>query len=370
MTLRVLSVFGTRPEAIKMAPVVRALAQRPGEFKSLICLTAQHRDMLDQIMEAFDLHADFDLNLMQQGQSPAQVASRALAALPAVFKEAKPDLILVQGDTTTTAATALAAFLDRIPVGHVEAGLRTGDLQRPFPEEMNRRITTLAASMHFAPTERAREALLREGVPENRVTVTGNTVIDALLQSIGREHKFIETALDKLDPARRMMLVTLHRRESFGQPMRAVCDALVAIAHAHPDLQFVLPVHRNPMVRDVVIPALSAEAQFVLTEPLGYLDFVHLMARAHLIVTDSGGVQEEAPALDRPVLVVREVTERPEGVEAGASRLVGTDAATIISNVEELLQDPLAYRAMASARNPYGDGRAAERIVDAIKAWT
>lgn len=369
MALRVLSVFGTRPEAIKMAPVVRALAQRPNEFESLICLTAQHRDMLDQIMEAFELRADFDLNLMRSGQSPAQVASRALSALPAVFREAAPDLILVQGDTTTTAATALAAFLDRIPVGHVEAGLRTGDLLRPFPEEMNRRITTLAASMHFAPTERARDALLHEGVTESTVFVTGNTVIDALLQSIRGDHRFSEAMLSKLDSSRRMVLVTLHRRESFGQPMRAVCDALLAIARAHPDLQFVLPVHRNPMVREVVVPALSPEAQFVLTEPLGYLDFVHLMARAHLIVTDSGGVQEEAPALDRPVLVVREVTERPEGVEAGASRLVGTDTQRIIKNVEELLQNPQAYQAMASARNPYGDGRAAGRIVEAIRAW-
>lgn len=369
MRLRVLSVFGTRPEAIKMAPVVRAIAQRPNEFESLICLTAQHRDMLDQIMQAFDLRADFDLDLMQQGQSPAEVASRVLSALPAIFRQAAPNLILVQGDTTTTAATALAAFLDRIPVGHVEAGLRTGDLLRPFPEEMNRRMTTLAASLHFAPTERAREALLREGIADDSIFVTGNTVIDALLQSIGRDRLFDDDALNKLDSARRMVLVTLHRRESFGEPMRAVCNALVAIAHAHPDLQFVLPVHRNPMVREVVIPALSAESQFVLTEPLGYLDFVHLMARAHLIVTDSGGVQEEAPALDRPVLVVREVTERPEGVEAGASRLVGTDAATIIRNVEELLRDPRAYRAMASAQNPYGDGKAAGRIVAAIRAW-
>lgn len=352
-----------------MAPVVRALAHRPDQFESLICLTAQHRDMLDQIMQAFDLRADFDLNLMQQGQSPAQVASRVLSALPAIFKEAAPDLVLVQGDTTTTAATALAAFLDRIPVGHVEAGLRTGDLLRPFPEEMNRRITTLAASLHFAPTARARDALLREGVAEDSVIVTGNTVIDALLQSIGRDRRFDEASLNNLDPARRMVLVTLHRRESFGEPMRAVCDALVAIAHSHPDLQFVLPVHRNPMVREVVIPALSHDTQFVLTEPLGYLDFVHLMARAHLIITDSGGVQEEAPALDRPVLVVREVTERPEGVEAGASRLVGTDTRKIIENVEELLQDPRAYRAMASARNPYGDGKAAGRIVAAISAW-
>jgi UDP-N-acetylglucosamine 2-epimerase (non-hydrolysing) len=369
MPMRVLSVLGTRPEAIKMAPVIRAIASQPERLTSLVCVTGQHRDMLDQIMRVFELVPDVDLDIMRPGQVPSEVASRVLAAMPAVFRDTRPDLVLVQGDTTTTAATAMAAFLHDIPVGHVEAGLRTDDIHQPFPEEMNRRLTSLVTALHFPPTARARDALLREGVPADRIVLTGNTVIDALLQSQRVDYKFSVPALAALDPTRRIVLVTLHRRESFGAPMRSVCAALLQVAARHPDLRFVLPVHRNPSVRDVVLPALGGSPSFLLIEPLDYLEFIHLMARSSLIVTDSGGVQEEAPALDVPVLVTREVTERPEGVEVGAARLVGTDEARIVSTIDELLTDATAYRAMASAPNPYGDGRASERIVTAMLKW-
>jgi len=367
--LRVLSVLGTRPEAIKMAPVIRAVAARPDAFTSLVCVTGQHRDMLDQIMRVFKLAPDIDLDIMRAGQVPSEVASRVLAAMPPVFRDTRPDLVLVQGDTTTTMATSMAAFLHGIPIGHIEAGLRTDDIGQPFPEEMSRRVTSLVTALHFPPTRRAQDALLREGVRADRIIVTGNTVIDALLQCRRADYRFSIPALAALDPMRRIVLVTLHRRESFGAPMRSVCAALRQIAERHADLTFVLPMHRNPSVRDVVLPALGGSANFVLIEPLDYLDFIHLMSRSFLIVTDSGGVQEEAPALDIPVLVTREVTERPEGVEVGAARLVGTDEARIVQTLEELLTDAQAYRKMAAAPNPYGDGRASERIVAAMLKW-
>ena len=369
--LRVLSVFGTRPEAIKMAPIVRALVGAADRFESMVCLSAQHRQMLDQIIRAFDLKVDFDLDLMRPGQSPCDVASGVLAAVPRVFAEARPDIVIVQGDTTTTAATSMAAFMCGIPVAHVEAGLRTDDIRQPFPEEMNRRLATLVTTLHFPPTTRARDALLREGVPAANITVTGNTVIDALLSRLRADYRFDAAELAKLGGKgrERMILVTLHRRESFGEPMRAVCTALKTVAARHPDLQFVLPVHPNPRVKEVVEPELGGHPQFVLTQPLEYLDFIHVMARAYLIVTDSGGVQEEAPALDRPVLVTREVTERPEGVEAGAAMLVGTDAGRIVEGVDRLLSDPAAYARMAAAPNPYGDGHASERILEALDDW-
>jgi UDP-N-acetylglucosamine 2-epimerase len=349
--------------------VIRALGSRPESFTSLVCVTGQHRDMLDQIMRVFNLRADVDLDIMRAGQVPSEVASRVLAAMPAVFRDTRPDLVLVQGDTTTTMATAMGAFLHGIPIGHIEAGLRTDNIAQPFPEEMNRRVTSLVTALHFPPTRRAQDALLREGVSADRIIVTGNTVIDALLQCRSPEYRFSVPALAALDPARRVVLVTLHRRESFGAPMRAVCAALRRIAERHPNLTFVLPMHPNPRVRDVVLPALGGSASFVLTEPLDYLDFIHLMGRSFLIVTDSGGVQEEAPALNIPVLVTREVTERPEGVEVGAARLVGTDEARIVGTIEELLTDPRAYKKMAAAPNPYGDGRASERIVAAMLRW-
>ncbi len=367
--LRVLSVFGTRPEAIKMAPVVRALDANPSRYESIVCLTAQHRDMLDQIISAFDLNVHFDLDLMRPGQTPCGVASGVLGAMPGVFDKTRPDIILVQGDTTTTAATSMAAFMCGIPVGHVEAGLRTDDIRQPFPEEMNRRLATLVSTLHFAPTARARDALLKEGVESKRVIVTGNTVIDALLSRLRSDYSFASPDLANLAARGQFVLVTLHRRESFGEPMRAVCTALTKIAEHYPQLTFVLPVHPNPRVKEVVEPALGKHPQFLLTRPLDYLDFIHVMARAHVLITDSGGVQEEGPTLDRPILVTREVTERPEGVDAGAARLVGTDVSRIVTAMDELMTQPAVYARMAAASNPYGDGHAARRILESIDDW-
>jgi UDP-N-acetylglucosamine 2-epimerase (non-hydrolysing) len=364
--IRVLSVFGTRPEAVKMAPVVRALAARPADFESLVCVSAQHRGLLDQVLEDFALRADFDLDLMRAGQSPAEVASRVLAELPPLLRRVRPDVVLVQGDTTTTFATAFASFLERTPVGHVEAGLRTGNLEQPFPEELNRVLTTRAACLHFAPTEGARTALLAEGVPDADVRVTGNTVIDALLQTVSADYAFRDPVLRGLDARRRVVLVTTHRRESFGAPLGSICAALATLARRRWDCDFVIPVHPNPRVRAALVPALEGRANVHLLEPLGYREFVQLMARAHLILTDSGGIQEEAPALGVPVLVLRETTERPEAVAAGAARLVGTDETAIVRHALELLGDRAAHARMAGARNPYGDGRAAERIAEAL----
>lgn len=369
MAARILSVFGTRPEVIKMAPVVHELRRRTHEFESLVCVTAQHREMLDQIMESFELAADFDLNLMQAGQSPAEVASGVLLMLPPILRRVRPDLVLVQGDTTTACAAAQAAFLERIPVGHVEAGLRTGDLDQPFPEEMNRRVTTVVSSLHFAPTGAARDALLQEGVAPERIVLTGNTVIDALLHSVRADYSFREPRLAALPWEHPLILVTLHRRESIGAPMRHVCEAIDQIAARYPHAAIVIPVHRNPRVREIIFAILATRPNVHLLEPLAYHDFVNLMSRSHLILTDSGGVQEEAPSLQRPVLVLREVTERPEGVAAGVARVVGTDPRTIVAAVDELLGSEAAYRAMIANGNPYGDGRAAQRIADAISRW-
>jgi UDP-N-acetylglucosamine 2-epimerase (non-hydrolysing) len=366
---RILSVFGTRPEVIKMAPVVRELQRRPGEFEPLVCVTGQHREMLDQVMKSFGLTADFDMNLMKPAQSPAEVASRVLRMLPPILRRVRPDLVLVQGDTTTTCSAAQAAFLERVPVGHVEAGLRTGDLDQPFPEEMNRRVTTVVSSLHFAPTSAAREALLREGVAPERVLLTGNTVIDALLQSVRADYRFSEPRLRALQREECLILVTLHRRESIGTPMRQVCEAINQIAMRHPQAAIVIPVHRNPRVREIVIRTLAGRSNVHLLEPLAYLDFVNLMSRSRLILTDSGGVQEEAPSLKRPVLVLRDITERPEGVAAGAAKVVGTDPRRVVQAVQELLESEAAYQAMITASNPYGDGSAARRIADAISSW-
>lgn len=369
MSIKVLSVFGTRPEAIKMAPVVRELQRRNPQFQSIVCVTGQHREMLDQIMHSFDLRADFDLNVMQHAQSPTQVAAKVLADLPGVLERVSPDMMLVQGDTTTTCAAALAAFMHRIPVGHVEAGLRTGDLDQPFPEEMNRRVTTIVSTLHFAPTRDACAALAREGVPADRIIAAGNTVIDALLQSVREDYQFEDTRLANLPREGRLLLVTTHRRESIGEPMRHICEGILRIKEAHPELTVVIPTHRNPAVREIVVGMLAGKPGIVLVDPLPYLDFVHMMARADVILTDSGGVQEEAPSLKRPVLVVREVTERPEGVAAGVAKLLGTDPRRIFEEVHRLLTDPAAYQAMVGPNNPYGDGHAARYIVDAIEKW-
>jgi len=364
--IKVLSVFGTRPEAIKMAPVIRELATRPEEFQSTVCVTAQHRDMLDQVMRCFDLSADYDLDLMTDDQTPADVVMRVLESLPAVLDSVKPDFLLVQGDTMTTFAAAFAAFLNRIPVGHIEAGLRTGNLANPFPEEMNRRLTTQLSVVHFAPTDGARNALLAEGIDDRNIVVTGNTVIDALLQTVNPEYEFLNSTLNALDSSRRLVLITTHRRENFGTPLSRICDAVGRLSESLSDTDFVLPVHRNPQVRRTVETMLGNHSNVYLLEPMEYEEFAHLMARSTLILSDSGGIQEEAPSLNVPVLVLRQFTERPEGVSAGATRLVGTTTEKIIANTMELLQDPTAYQRMADAQNPYGVGKASTLIVSAI----
>jgi UDP-N-acetylglucosamine 2-epimerase (non-hydrolysing) len=364
--IRVLSVFGTRPEAIKMAPVVHALRDAPQQFESIVCVSAQHRAMLDQVLGLFGLQANYDLDLMTAGQSPAEVTARVLQRLPPLLREIRPDVLLVQGDTMTTFAAAFAAYLERIPSGHVEAGLRTGDRYQPFPEEMNRVMTTRLASIHFAPTAQARAALLAEGIPATDVHLTGNTVIDALLQTVREDYTFRSSRLASLDPRRRVILVTTHRRESFGPPLRSTCAAIRDLAERFPDLQFVLPVHPNPEVKQTVERLLCDLPGMCLIEPVDYLEFVHLMNRSYLVLTDSGGVQEEAPSLGKPVLVLREVTERPEGVEAGTAVLVGTDRNRIVQVASELLTSKAAYEQMANAVNPYGDGQASGRIVKAL----
>jgi UDP-N-acetylglucosamine 2-epimerase (non-hydrolysing) len=364
--IRVLSVFGTRPEAIKMAPVVHALRNSPQQFESIVCVSAQHRAMLDQVLAVFGLQADYDLDLMTAGQSPADVTARVLQRLPPLLRQIRPDVLLVQGDTMTTFAAAFAAYLERIPSGHVEAGLRTGDRYQPFPEEMNRVMTSRLASIHFAPTDQARAALLREGISPSDVHLTGNTVIDALLQTVREGYTFRAPQLASLDPGRRVILVTTHRRESFGAPLQATCAAIRDLAQRFPDLQFVLPVHPNPEVKQTVERLLCDLPGMYLIAPVDYLEFVHLMNRSYLVLTDSGGVQEEAPSLGKPVLVLREVTERPEGVEAGTAVLVGTDRERIVQVASELLTSETAYQRMANAVNPYGDGRASGRIVNAL----
>jgi UDP-N-acetylglucosamine 2-epimerase (non-hydrolysing) len=371
MSKRVLSVFGTRPEAIKMAPLCRALARLPG-IEAEVCVTAQHRRMLDQVLETFEVKPRFDLDLMRPNQTLAELTANVLTGVTAVLAEFRPDLVLVHGDTTTTFAATLAAFYQRIPVGHVEAGLRTGDLQSPWPEEANRRLAGTLADMHFAPTDTARDNLVREGVPAANVQVTGNTVIDALLQARAR----IEAApalreqfardFEFLDPARRLVLVTGHRRENFGAGFRQICEGLARLARRG-DVQIVYPVHLNPNVLGPVHEALGGAGNVHLIEPQDYLPFVYLMDRADVILTDSGGIQEEAPSLGKPVLVMRDTTERPEAVRAGTVRLVGTDAQTIADSTARLLDDAGEYRRMAQAHNPYGDGRACERIAAAIQ---
>ena len=365
--IRVLSVFGTRPEAIKMAPVVRRLQARADRFESLVCVSAQHRDMLDQVLEVFALTADHDLAIMTPGQSPAGVVARVLDRLPPLLREVRPDVLLVQGDTMTTFASSFAAYLERIPSCHVEAGLRTGNRYHPFPEEMNRVLTTRLADLHFAPTATARDCLLAEGVPPETVFLTGNTVIDALLATVTPRHQFTTPALAGLDPALRLVLVTTHRRESFGEPLREICGAITDLVARFPDIEVVLPVHPNPEVKGTVEAMLCDTPRVRLIEPVDYVEFVHLMARAHLILTDSGGVQEEAPSLGKPVLVLRDTTERPEGVEAGTAVVVGTDRERIVRTAGTLLSSPEAYDRMATAVSPYGDGHASERIVAALE---
>jgi UDP-N-acetylglucosamine 2-epimerase (non-hydrolysing) len=367
---RILFIFGTRPEAIKMCPIVRHLQRRPDEFETRVCVTAQHRAMLDQVLEAFAVKPDYDLDLMKPGQTLAQSTSRIMATLEPVLRDAAPDMALVQGDTTTTMVGAMAAFYAHVPVGHVEAGLRTGDMTQPFPEEMNRVVTGRLAALHFAPTAGARCNLLREGVAAERIPVTGNSGIDAVLymRDALAEGRVAGGDWPWLDPSKRLVVVTAHRRESFGDGMERICDALERLA-ARGGVQVVYPVHRNPNVLGCVTRRLANVPNVVLIDPLDYVAFVDLMRRAYLIVTDSGGVQEEAPSLGKPVLVLREKTERPEAVVAGTVKLVGTDPDLIVKEAGRLLDDRAAYESMCRVHNPYGDGTASRQIAGAIAAY-
>lgn len=371
--IKVLSVFGTRPEAIKMAPVVKALAQAQ-TIDARVAVTAQHREMLDQVLQLFAIHPEYDLNIMKPGQSLTEITSAVLSGLKPVLEDFVPDLVLVHGDTTTTLATSLAAYYQRIPVGHVEAGLRTGNIYSPWPEEINRKVAGAITRLHFAPTERARANLLAENVADAHIHVTGNTVIDALLDVV--EKLAIDNATSTefdtkfgIDPKKRMVLVTGHRRESFGGGFERICTALSQLSKRS-DIQIIYPVHLNPNVKAPVEKHLGNAKNVSLITPQEYLPFVHLMRRADLILTDSGGVQEEAPSLGKPVLVMRDTTERPEAVDAGTVKLVGTDLGLIVSEVSRLLDDSAAYDAMARAHNPYGDGQAAGRIRDAIISFS
>ena len=375
-------VFGTRPEAIKMCPLVKEFQKYPGDFETLVCVTGQHREMLDQVLQIFGVKPDFDLNIMKQGQDLYDVTSRVLLGMREVLDEARPDVVLVHGDTTTSMAAALAAFYRQIPVGHVEAGLRTHNIYSPWPEEMNRQITGRISTYDFAPTPLSRQNLLDEGVDPEKITVTGNTVIDAL-------HWVVENVMDKgyvpQDPSvaalprgdRRLVLITGHRRENFGEGFISMCTAIRDLAAKYPEADFVYPMHLNPNVRKAVGEVFGSEisrqarndkgGNLFFIEPLDYLDFVYLMSRSYLVLTDSGGIQEEAPGLGKPVLVMRDTTERPEALEAGTVRLVGTDYERIMAEVSALMDDPAHYRAMSQAVNPYGDGKACPRIVVKFK---
>ena len=371
MTIKTLCVFGTRPEAIKMAPLALAL-NADERFDAQVCVTGQHREMLDQVLDLFELAPDHDLNIMKPGQDLTDVTTAILQGMKSVLAEVKPDIVLVHGDTATTFSATLAAYYQQIPVGHVEAGLRTGNLYSPWPEEANRKLTGALAELHFAPTERSQQNLLEEGVAPAKVQVTGNTVIDALLEVVSKLEKnaALKQQFDEqfafLNPNRKLILVTGHRRESFGGGFERICQALHDIAMQHPDAEVVYPMHLNPNVREPVNRLLSDIDNVHLIEPLDYLPFVYLMNRAYLILTDSGGVQEEAPSLGKPVLVMRDTTERPEAVDAGTVKLVGTDVERIVGEMHTLLTDANAYNAMSYAHNPYGDGKACQRILDAL----
>lgn len=371
--MKVLSVFGTRPEAIKMAPVVQALNNAP-DMESIVCVTAQHRDMLDQVLTLFQITPDEDLDLMQPGQSLHALTARVIKGMQAVFEKHQPDVVLVHGDTTTTFATTLAAFYSRIPVGHVEAGLRTGDMTAPFPEEANRVLTDRLCHYFFPPTEKAAENLRKEKIPNPQIWVTGNTVIDALLwvrdaikdtpfkaETYGSAGEVIS------DPSQKILLVTGHRRESFGGGFERICTALSTLARKYPSLQIIYPVHLNPRVQEPVHRLLSGISNIHLIQPLDYRDFVRLMDRSYIILTDSGGIQEEAPALDKPTLVMRSVTERPEGITAGVVKLVGTEIQSIVDSTSLLIDKPSEYIKMKCSVNPYGDGQASMRIVEALR---
>ncbi|MHA7178001.1 non-hydrolyzing UDP-N-acetylglucosamine 2-epimerase [Arthrobacter sp. Sr24] len=362
----VMPIYGTRPEAIKMAPIVAAL-KASEHFHCVVTVTGQHREMLDQVNELFDITPDHDLDILQPGQSLSDILTRTISGLDRLFAENKPDVVVVQGDTTTSTAGAIAAFYRGIPVVHAEAGLRSHNLFSPFPEEANRKITTQIASLHLAPTSISKQNLLNEGVNEDHIVVTGNTVIDALLTTVDKKVPFTDPALEDLDASgRKILLVTTHRRENQGDAMRGVGRALARLAAEYPDMMIVLPVHKNPVVREAVLPAIEGKPNVLVTEPLAYGEFTRLISMAHIVLTDSGGVQEEAPSLGKPVLVMRDNTERPEAVIAGTCKLIGTDEERIVSEVSRLKNDQSYFDSMALAVNPYGDGKAAARTLAAI----
>ncbi|MGF2620880.1 non-hydrolyzing UDP-N-acetylglucosamine 2-epimerase [Bacillus cereus] len=361
--LKVMTTFGTRPEAIKMAPLVLELQKHPEKIESIVTVTAQHRQMLDQVLSIFGITPDFDLNIMKDRQTLIDITTRGLEGLDKVMKEAKPDIVLVHGDTTTTFIASLAAFYNQIPVGHVEAGLRTWDKYSPYPEEMNRQLTGVMADLHFSPTAKSATNLQKENKDESRIFITGNTAIDALKTTV--KETYSHPVLEKLGNDR-LVLMTAHRRENLGEPMRNMFRAIKRLVDKHEDVQVVYPVHMNPVVRETANDILGDHGRIHLIEPLDVIDFHNVAARSYLMLTDSGGVQEEAPSLGVPVLVLRDTTERPEGIEAGTLKLAGTDEETIFSLADELLSDKEAHDKMSKASNPYGDGRASERIVEAI----
>lgn len=365
--IKLMTVFGTRPEAIKMCPLVLEMQKYPDFIEPIVAVTAQHREMLDQVLQLFAIKPDYDLNIMTAGQTLYDVTGRALAGLKDVLAEAQPDMVLVHGDTTTTFVGALASFYAQIPVGHVEAGLRTGNKFSPYPEEMNRKLTGAIADIHFAPTSTSKNNLLKENIDPAAIVVTGNTVIDALQTTVKADYRFTDSGLQKaLAGGKRLILVTTHRRENLGEPMRHVYQALRKVLENHPDVEAIFPVHKNPKVREIVDEELGKLAQVHLIEPLDYEPFANLMAKVDIVLTDSGGIQEEAPALGKPVLVLRDTTERPEAVDAGTVKLVGTAYDDVLRETSLLLGDSKYYQSMAEAANPYGDGRACERIIRKI----
>lgn len=365
--LKVMTVFGTRPEAIKMCPLVLEMKKYPDLIEPLVAVTAQHREMLDQVLELFQIKPDYDLNIMTSGQTLYDVTTRALMGLKEVMEEAKPDIVLVHGDTTTTFAGALAAFYAQIPVGHVEAGLRTGNKYSPYPEEMNRKLTGAIADMHFAPTAISKQNLLKENVNPDNILVTGNTVIDALQATVQKDYAFEDAEFNKVfESGHRLILMTTHRRENLGEPMRHVYKALKSVLETHEDVEAIFPVHKNPKVREIVQQELGGLDRVHLIEPMDYEPFANLMAKVDIVLTDSGGIQEEAPALGKPVLVLRDTTERPEAVSAGTVLLVGTAYEDVLRETNMLLDNAEHYREMAEAANPYGDGKACARIIRAI----
>lgn len=361
--IKVMSIFGTRPEAIKMAPLVKELERRK-EIESIVCVTAQHREMLDQVLNTFDIKPDYDLNIMKQGQSLADVTTRALVGLEDVIKEVKPDIVLVHGDTTTTFAGALAAFYNQVASGHVEAGLRTYDKYSPYPEEMNRQMVDRLSDLYFAPTEISKDNLLKENIDESKIYITGNTAIDAMSTTV--DENYTHPELDWINAGERMILLTAHRRENLGEPMRHIFRAIKRVVDEFSDVKVIYPIHMNPRVREVANEVFGDADRVKLIEPLEVFDFHNFQNKSYIILTDSGGIQEEAPSLGKPVLVLRDTTERPEGIKAGTLKLVGTDEDVIYEETKKLLLDKKAYEKMSKASNPYGDGHASERIVDAI----